>query len=72
MKKSFSTAIDTRKQFQLNGKEYTFYSLRAFREYGFDNTGQLPFSIHIFLENLLRHAHTDMVTEEDITNLASW
>lgn len=72
MKKSFSTTTDTRKQFQVNGKEYNFYSLHALREQGFDNIDRLPFSIRILLENLLRHAHTDMVTEEDINNLASW
>jgi aconitate hydratase A / 2-methylisocitrate dehydratase len=72
MKTSSSTPIDTRKQFQANGKEYTFYSLRALREHGFENVDRLPFSIRILLENLLRHAHTDMVAEEDIVNLASW
>lgn len=72
MNKSSSTPIDTRKQFQVNGKEYTFYSLPALREHGFDNIDRLPFSIRILLENLLRHIHTEMVAEEDIVNLASW
>jgi aconitate hydratase len=61
-----------KKQFQVNGKEYTFYSLQALREYGVMTIDQLPFSIRILLENLLRHAHTDLVAEEDIRNLASW
>ena len=72
MEKSFSTPIDTRKKMQVNGKEFTFYSLGALHDHGFDNIDRLPFSIRILLENLLRHAHTDMVEEEDIVNLASW
>ncbi len=66
------TPIDTRNQFQVNGKGYTFYSIRALGEHGFDNIDRLPFSIRILLENLLRHLNTDMVSEEDIVNLASW
>lgn len=42
------------------------------QEYGFDDIDRLPFSIRILLENLLRHANTDLVTEEDVANLASW
>ncbi len=72
MTNSNSIKIDTSRQFQANGKEYNFYSLRALQEYGFDNIDQLPFSIRILLENLLRHLDTDMVTEEDVANLASW
>jgi aconitate hydratase len=72
MKNSISTKIDTRKQFQVNNKDYTFYSIRALREHGFDTIDSLPFSIRILLENLLRHLGTDMVCNEDIINLASW
>ena len=67
-----SIQFDTRKQFQVNDKKYVFYSLKALHKYGFNNIERLPFSIRILLENLLRHVDTDMVTEEDIVNLASW
>src|SRR5690606_19886256 len=33
---------------------------------------QLPYSLKILLENLLRHANTDFVSEDDIKALASW
>ena len=72
MKKSTSTAIDVRKQFQLNTTTYTLYSLTALAEYGYKNIDHLPFSIRILLENLLRNGGTDMVSREDIDNLASW
>ncbi len=72
MNNSDSTQIDTRKQLQINGKEYTIYSLQTLKDNGFDSIDSLPFSIRILLENLLRHVHTRMVNEEDIVNLASW
>jgi aconitate hydratase len=72
MKHSTSSVSYARKQFQIKGKKYAFYSLEALREHGFDSMEALPFSIRILLENLLRHADTGMVGEEDISNLASW
>lgn len=72
MKKSNSTAIDTRRQLQLEGTEYDYYSIRALQDYGFRDIDHLPYSIRILLENLLRHAKSNFVTEEDIQNLASW
>ena len=67
-----STTINSRKQLQLNGKKYAFYSIRALMEHGFEELDHLPFSIRILLENQLRHLNTELVSEEDIFNLASW
>jgi len=50
MNNSDSTQIDTRKQLQINGKEYTIYSLQTLKDNGFDNIDSLPFSIRILLE----------------------
>ncbi len=72
MKNSASAAIDVQKQFQVNTTTYTLYSLTALAEYGYKNIDHLPFSIRILLENLLRNGGTDMVSREDIDNLASW
>ncbi len=72
MTNSNPTQLETRKQLHVNGKEYSFYSIRALQEHGFKNIEQLPFSIRILLENLLRHANRDIVSDEDIVNLASW
>ncbi len=72
MKKSDSTMINTRQELQWNGKEYDFYSIKALQKYGFTDIDSLPYSIRILLENLLRHAQSNFVTEEDIHNLASW
>lgn len=72
MTNSKPTRLETRKQLHVNGKEYTFYSIRALQKHGFKNVNRLPFSIRILLENLLRHADGDMISDEDIVNLASW
>ena len=72
MKKSASAEFDVQKQVQINGKTYTLYSLTALADYGYKNIDHLPFSIRVLLENLLRNGGTDMVSREDIDNLASW
>jgi len=53
----------------VNGKEYTIYSLTALEET--DNIRRLPYSLKILLENLLRHEDGINVTHDDITALAS-
>ena len=55
----------------VNGQELTYYSLQAeaLKEFGVD---QLPYSIKVLLENLLRHEDGKKVTKEDIAALAAW
>ena len=72
MNTSVSAEIDVRRQLQINGTTYTLYALTALEEYGYNNIDHLPYSIRILLENLLRYGGTDMVSREDIDNLASW
>ena len=72
MNTSTSAEIDVRRQLQINGTTYTLYALTALEEYGYNNIDHLPYSIRILLENLLRYGGTDMVSREDIDNLASW
>ncbi len=49
----------------------TYFSLKALAAEGFD-LEQLPFSLKILLENLLRHEDGRTVTAEDIRFLAAW
>lgn len=56
--------------FQVNGKEYEYYSLNVLdNSYGIN---KLPFSIKILLENLLRHEDGINITRDDIETLANW
>jgi aconitate hydratase len=50
----------------------TYYSLSALEARGAQNLDRLPFTIRILLENLLRHAGSELVSEEDVLALANW
>jgi aconitate hydratase len=53
-------------------KPFTYYRLEALTSAGIGHVGQLPFSLKILLENLLRTEDGRAVTREDIEALANW
>ena len=53
----------------VDGTDYQIFRLDAVRE---GHVDQLPYSLKILLENLLRHADCDDVTADDISALANW
>lgn len=55
-----------------NGKDYSYYSLKALAAQGYPNIGSLPISIKILLENLLRHCDNNVVNTQHIADLADW
>lgn len=64
-------SFDTKKTLQSGGKSYTYFSLKALEEKGF-NIKRLPFSLRILLENLLRTEDNKSVFKQDIEALANW
>ena len=61
-----------KKTLSVNGKDYSYYSLKALsEELGVDLSNK-PYSMKVLLENLLRNLDGNVVTEQDIKNLASW
>ena len=62
-------SFKTRTQLKVGNKTYDIFSLAAFSKQGFD-LSRLPFSIKIFLENLLRHEDGASVTRDAITSVA--
>lgn len=50
----------------------SFYRLGALEDAGVAQLDRLPFSIRILLENALRHAGGDHVTEEHVKAVAAW
>lgn len=60
-----------KKQFELLGKSYHYYSLAILEEEGYD-IKHLPFTIKILLESVLRQCNGFGITEEHIYNLANW
>jgi aconitate hydratase len=55
-----------------NGKDYSYYSLKALAAQGYPTIGTLPISIKILLENLLRHCDNKVVSTQHIADLANW
>ena len=52
--------------------DYTIYSLKKLADDGIGHIDKLPYSIRVLLEACLRNVDGFVVTEEDVTNLASW
>ena len=66
MKNSFNT----KKLLKVNDKEYQIFSLPALTVEG--DVPNLPYSLKILLENLLRHEDDINITQDDIVALANW
>jgi aconitate hydratase len=61
-----------RKTLKVGAKLYDYYSLRAAEKNGLAGISQLPFSLKVLLENLLRHEDGRTVNREDIEGLVDW
>lgn len=62
----------TQRTLTVDQKQYTYYSLAEAEKAGLHGIGQLPHSLKILLENLLRHQDDKTVTAEDIEAMADW
>jgi aconitate hydratase len=62
----------TRTTLEVNGKPLEIFSLPALARAGFPGVAQLPFSLKILLENLLRNEDGRSVTKAAIEALAGW
>ena len=60
-------SFKSRSTFKVNGTDYTYFRLDKVK-----GSEQLPFSLKILLENLLRHEDGISVTKSDIQALAKW
>lgn len=63
---------DAKKSFELNGKKYNYYSLKAIEDAGVAKIGRLPYSIKVLLESVLRQVDGKVITKEHVDNLAKW
>ncbi|KAA1040291.1 aconitate hydratase AcnA [Macrococcus equipercicus] len=62
----------SKQTFELNGKTYTFYSLKSLEEAGLGEISKLPYSIRVLLESVLRQFDGRVITEEHIKHLVKW
>ncbi|MFD1018305.1 aconitate hydratase AcnA [Thalassobacillus hwangdonensis] len=65
-------AYNAKKQFELNGKTYNYYQLKALEDAGHGKISRLPFSIRILLESLLRQHDGRVIKDEHVESLAKW
>ncbi|TFJ94752.1 aconitate hydratase AcnA [Lentibacillus salicampi] len=64
--------IDTKKQFDVNGKTYNFYQLQAIEDANLGKISRLPFSIRVLLESLIRQKDGHVIKDEHIAALSKW
>ena len=61
-----------RKKLTVGTKTYHYFSLKAAEKNGLEGISQLPFSMKVLLENLLRCEDGRSVTKADIEAVAAW
>jgi aconitate hydratase len=61
-----------RKKLTIGAKTYHYFSLAAAEKNGLKGISNLPFSMKVLLENLLRFEDGRSVTKDDIAAVASW
>ncbi len=61
-----------RKKLNVGTKTYHYFSLKQAEKNGLSGISQLPFSMKVLLENLLRYEDGRSVTKEDIAGVAEW
>ncbi|SER09506.1 aconitase [Gracilibacillus ureilyticus] len=65
-------AFQAKKQFELNGKKYNYYELKALENAGLGKIDRLPFSIRVLLESLVRQHDGHVIKDEHVKSLANW
>jgi len=65
-------SFNVKSKLSVDGKEYTYYSLKKLEEQGYDSVATLPISIKVLLENLLRNEDGVKVTKESIESIINW
>jgi len=65
-------AFQAQKHFDLNGKKYRYYDLKALEEAGIGKISRLPFSIRVLLESVLRQYDGKVIHEDHVKGLAKW
>ncbi|QFU15009.1 aconitate hydratase AcnA [Microvirga thermotolerans] len=69
---TLSNSFNARQILKVGDKSYTYYSLAEAEKNGLKGISQLPFSMKVLLENLLRYEDGRTVTKADIEAVAEW
>jgi aconitate hydratase len=65
-------AYSVRKQLQVKGKPFHYYSLQGLEQQGLGDISKLPFSIKVLLEAAVRQFDGRAITEEHVKQIAGW
>ena len=65
-------SLKTRRELNVGGKTYAYYSLAAAEEAGLSGISRLPVSMKVLLENLLRNEDGKSVGPDDLKAIAAW
>ncbi|MGE7948482.1 aconitate hydratase AcnA [Lysinibacillus sp. NPDC093688] len=63
---------NSRATFEVNGKSYNYYDLAAIEKAGVAKVSNLPYSIKVLLESVLRQYDAYVIKEEHVNELAKW
>ncbi|KOP70133.1 aconitate hydratase [Lysinibacillus sp. FJAT-14745] len=63
---------NSRASFEVNGKTYNYYDLAAIEKAGVAKVSNLPYSIKVLLESVLRQYDAYVIKEEHVNELAKW
>ncbi|WP_226674663.1 aconitate hydratase AcnA [Rossellomorea aquimaris] len=64
--------FNARSSFELEGKRYHYYRLKALEEAGVTKINRLPYSVKVLLESVLRQFDGRVINQEHVENLANW
>ncbi|WP_298624046.1 aconitate hydratase AcnA [uncultured Legionella sp.] len=65
-------SLSTKRELQVDGKTYHYYSLKEAEKNNFKGISRLPYSLKVLFENLLRFEDNNTVTTKDIKAIAEW
>jgi aconitate hydratase len=69
---AINDAFNARSSFEVNGQKYHYYRLAALEEAGISKVSNLPYSIKVLLESVLRQFDGRVITKDHVENLAKW
>ena len=67
-----SNEFRSKKSFDLNGKTYNYFDLKAIEGAGLGKLERLPYSIRILLESVIRQYDGRVIKDEHVLGLAKW
>ena len=72
MKPGKQNSFNCLKELSVNGKNYSYFSLKEAEINGLEGINKLPKSIKVLLENLLRYEDNVTVNKEQILAIKEW